>query len=237
MYIAKHVDLFKQIPFKQFYYGKHLFNELIALRNKNVKSEKLLECYKRIAEEVYDPHQGFIVKICLKSYDFHDNITYTEDSICQRRYKKPKLFNGVLNKKGYCNRKPQRPNGLVITPKHGVPKREIEHLIEDFVLYSYLYQPHRDPFTHEIQEVSIDKIDCLYTLLEELLEKSDFQYIPKGSIILAREMAENLTHQYIAKYTLNQIKCGHDHDFMIEWYKQHKQLMFGEIRHTYNMHR
>ena len=235
MYIAKHVDLFKQIPFKQFYYGKDLFNEIIALQNKNVKSEKLLKCYKRIAEEVYNSHPSFIVKTCLKSYDFHDNITYSEGSVCQHRYKKPKLFNGILNKGG-VNRQPQSPNGLVITPKPGVPKKEVEHLIEDFVVFSCLYQPHRDPFTREIEETPVEKIDYLYTTLAELLEKADFQYITKGSVVLAREMAEHLTHQHIVRYTLNQIKCGHDHDFMIEWYKKHKQLMFGEITHTYKRH-
>ena len=74
-------------------------------------------------------------------------------------------------------------------------------------------------------------------LLYELLEKADFSYIHKGSIILAKEMTEELNNQSIITLTRNMIKCGHDHEEKIQQLKLHKRAMFPEIEHNIEKYR
>lgn len=237
MYAQKHIELFEKIPFKEFYANKPLFEEMIALRNKFVRPEKVIYLYECIAREIFDKYDNrFIVRDILSSYDYHDTVTEGHWSVSKTRYIKPKKFNGVLKKCG-VNHRPNSPYGLIITAKTGISKKELEHIIEDFRVFSQIYQPRRDIFTKELEEVPENHIEHLYILLSELLEKADFSYIHKGSIILAKEMAEELNNQSIVILTKNMIKCGRDYDEKMQQLKLHKRAMFPEIEHNIEKYR
>ena len=237
MYAQKHIELFEKIPFKEFHTNKPLFEEMIALRNKFVRPEKVIYLYECIAREIYDKYDHqFIVRDILSSYDYHDTVSLIHWSVPKKLYIKPKKFNGVLGKAG-CNIKTRSPYGLIITAKPGVSRKELEHTIEDFRVFSQTYQPRRDIFTKELEEVPEDHIEHLYMLLSELLEKADFSYIHKGSITLAKEMAEELNNQGIIILTKHKIKLGHDYDEMMQNLKLHKRAMFPEIEHNIEKYR
>lgn len=232
MYANKHIKLFEQLPFRNFYASAPLFDDLIALRNKFVRPEQVMKIYYYIAEEIYDKYDSrFIVRDILSSYDYHDTVSSTHWSVSKKVYRKPKKFNNVLNKNG-VNHVPQTPYGLIITAKPNVSRKKLEHTIEDLRVYSMIYQPRRDVFTQELEEIPEEHIEHLYMLLSELLEKADFSYIQKGSIILAKEMAEELNNQGIVIITKNKIKLGRNHDELMQNIKLHKQVMFPEIEHN-----
>lgn len=237
MYANKHIELFEKIPFKEFYASKPLFEEMIALRNKFVRPEQVLKIYNYIAEEIYDKYDTrFIVCDILSSYDYHDTVTGSHWGVNHKHYIKPKKFNGVLGTSGF-NKKPHNPYGLIITAKPSISKKDLEHTIEDFRVFSQIYQPRRDIFTHELQEIPENHLEHLYMLLVKILEEADLSYIHKGSIILAKEFAEELNNQWIIKLTINRIHCGQNHDDSIQSLKLHKRAMFGELKHDIEKYR
>lgn len=237
MYANKHIELFEQIPFKEFYASKPLFEQMIALRNKFVRPEQVLKIYNYIAEEIYDKYDTrFIVRDILSSYDYHDTVTGSHWSLIKKHYAVPGKFRGVLNKCG-VNRKTREPYGLILTAKPGVSRQGLEHTIEDFRVFSQVYQPRRDVFTHELEDIPEDHLEHLYILLAKILERADISYIHKGSIILAKEFAEELNNHWIIKLTMNRILCGQNHDESIQSLKLHKQAMFGEIKHDTEKYR
>lgn len=219
----KHVKLFKQIPHGNFGVSKLFFEKTPMPKT----TDDIVLAYFYISKEMLDSldYRRFIVRKNtppFEAYDCHDPITDIHIPIYQ--YKEQKLFNGVIHT--YKNRTPyQEYSGLVAVSKDGT---DISSDIEDFKIFAENYKSKHfshDMFTNE-RRCCIGKhqINHLYELLKTLILKADFKYVQPGSIILAQEMANLMINNNIIKD--NQHTPGGQ-----DLVRQHKEFMFGEIKH------
>ena len=221
----KHIRLFRHIPHGNFGVSKVFFTKTPV----PTTTDDIVLSYYYIAQEMLDSidYNRFIIRKNqppFAPYSCHDPITNAEFSIY--KYKEQKLFKGVV--RVYKNRTPHREySGLIAVSKDG---QDISSEIEDFKIFAENYKAEHfrhDVFTNE-RRFCIGKhaINHLYKLLKTLIEKADFKYIQPGSIILAQEMANLMINQDIIKDNQN---TASGQDFV----RQHKEFMFGELKHDY----
>lgn len=225
----KHIELFKQIPCGNFGMTKLFFDGFKKKKIQDITFDDIVLAYYYIAEEMMDDVDSsrFIVRrnnTPYDKYDCHDPAT-GEHIFVNHEFKDAKLYNGVLNV--YYNRTPKngRRYGLVPTPKD--KNKKIYSLIEDFRLSSLCFKGRhfrRDIFTNERRYcINNEELDQLYNSLKALCDKADFHYEQAGSIILAQEMANVMVNHDI-------IKDNQHTPYGVEYVKQHKLLMFGELQ-------
>ena len=218
----KHAKLFKQIPHGNFGASKLFFTKVHVPQT----LDDIVLAYYHISTEMLDSidYDRFIVRKNtppFEPYDCHDPLTGIQIRI--QEYKKQKLFNGII--KTYSNRSPSRDSGLVAKSKDG---QDISSDIEDFKFFAEYYKGEHfrhDPFSNErIYRVGNHQLNHLYELLKILITKADFEYIQPGSIILAQEMAN-----FMIKHDI--IRNNQNTPYGIDYICQHKEFMFGELKH------
>ena len=220
----KHVKLFNQIP-----HGNFGVSKLFFTKTPNPQTlDDIILAYYYISTEILDSldYSHFIIRKNtppFAPYDCHDPLINIQIEIPE--YKEQKIFNGIIKK--YSNRTPGRKySGLVAKPKDG---QDVSPNIEDFKFFAEHYKGEHfrcDIFTHErLYRVGTTQMNHLYEILKTLTKKADFEYIQPGSIILAQEMASFMINHNI-------IRNNQNTPYGIEYVRQHKEFMFGELKHN-----
>ncbi len=230
-YTNKHVELLKKIPFQEFSSNADFIKKVLSNPNKYGTYENILKCYYFISEEMWNPDRKKpLVRYNDKEsrFYFYDFVKKKPNSISDSLYKKTKLLNSVLDKDGK-NRHCNKYYGLIVKNKPNVPKSEVKRLREDFLKFAYQYDKNYPFYQRQKFEIPDDWLEHLYNILYELCEKADFFYKQRGCFILAQEMANILSNQYIISYSANLIKMGYNRKKLIRQIKERKLLMFGEL--------
>ena len=215
----KHIKLFNQIPCGNFGASKLFFDKFKNKQPKDITVDDIFLAYYYISEEMMDSTDSkrFIVQkdsLSPGGYQYHDPLTGVQDAI-ENNYRHAKVYNGII--KHYSNRTPRKEYyGLVAEPK--IQGEKITGIIEDFRICAYNYKTQHfrvDTFTNERRYcLGKEELEHLYTLLKTLIDKANFKYIQPGSII----------HQNIVK---NSQHTPDGQNFV----RQHKEFMFGELKH------
>lgn len=224
----KHIELFKQIPCGNFGPSKLFFDEFKDKQPKDITIDDIFLAYYYISEEMMNSEDSrrFIVRkdtLVLDNYQYHDPLTDAQDET-GINYRPAKVYKGVI--KHYDNRVPKGDYyGLVATPK--IPGEKIAEIIEDFRIFADSYKTthfRRDIFTNERRYCLGEKeLNHLYSLLKTLCDKANFCYKQAGSIILAQELANVMANHKIIEKSQNTTGG-------IEYVRQHKMFMFGELQ-------
>lgn len=234
-YIQKHIELFKQIPFDEFPVKADFINKITTNPEEYGTYTNLLKCYYFISDEMYDfTSTKPLVQYNKKNgyYYFYDFVKKRNEFIKERRYKRIKMFNDVLDKNG-VNRHFKKHHGLIIKGKNKKYNPDVEKLKGYFREYSYAYNQDLKYYNKHKMELPTDWAEHLYDILRELSDKAIFFYKQPGSFILAQEMANVLSNQHIFLYSRNLIRYGHNRQKIMRQIREAKQFMFGEIKHNH----
>ena len=97
-----------------------------------------------------------------------------------------------------------------------------------------MYKDHLDFYKKNKYELPEEWIEHLYVILREIVEKADVFYRQRAYDMLTKEIVNVLCNEHIVLTFLIEIKTGrYNRADMIQQLKEHKQFMFGEIKHQY----
>jgi hypothetical protein len=161
---------------------------------------------------------------------------YIYKDVYVNRFALPKMYKNVLTQTQPLTRK------IRIKPKQGISFKEAQELRQNFIDKANIDITTALPTRNDCEEYTNQCYDALTKLLEkaDLIDNEHGLNQKKGSVILAEELNNLLFNQNIISEKQDEIRYALSlpvADKIMADIRLHKEIMFGEIRHTYKRHR